>query len=124
MARANLAASGAPDRVEFHHRDAASVEVDTGYDLVCAFECVHDMPRPGTGEMAVLLLAIGNHGAFLHVDVVARQLQQHRGAGAGPRLDVQRGRDAFDGPLPRRRTPAEGGKNEGNVLARRLSDDH
>lgn len=46
LARANLAGSGTAGRVQFHHRDAASVEVDTAYDFVCAFECIHDMPDP------------------------------------------------------------------------------
>ncbi len=46
LARANLVGSAAGDRVRFHHRDAASVEMDTGYDFVCAFECIHDMPDP------------------------------------------------------------------------------
>ncbi len=43
-ARANAAAAGVADRVTFSTDDAAAV---TGrYDLVAAFECIHDMPDP------------------------------------------------------------------------------
>ena len=51
-ARDNAAASGVADRVAFHLRDAAGAVDDGegagegGYDLVAAFECVHDMPDP------------------------------------------------------------------------------
>jgi SAM-dependent methyltransferase len=43
-ARENAAASGAGDRLSFTHADAADVE--GSYDLVTAFECVHDMSDP------------------------------------------------------------------------------
>ena len=46
MAVANLASTDLGDRVRFHHRDAASAEGTAAYDLVCAFECIHDMPDP------------------------------------------------------------------------------
>jgi SAM-dependent methyltransferase len=46
MARKNLADSGIRDRVTFHHRDAADAGIDGQCDLVCAFECIHDMPDP------------------------------------------------------------------------------
>ncbi|GEL20882.1 class I SAM-dependent methyltransferase [Pseudonocardia asaccharolytica] len=43
-ARANAVEAGVADRVRFHLADAATA---TGrYDLVAAFECVHDMPDP------------------------------------------------------------------------------
>ena len=46
MARANLSETDLGSRVRFHHRDAASAEGTAAYDLVCAFECIHDMPDP------------------------------------------------------------------------------
>jgi SAM-dependent methyltransferase len=46
MARANAAASGAAGQVTFHHQDAGDGSIDGQFDLVCAFECVHDMPDP------------------------------------------------------------------------------
>jgi len=46
MARANAAAAGVGDRVRYHIADAAA-ELPTGaFDLVFAFECLHDMPHP------------------------------------------------------------------------------
>ncbi|MFC3962577.1 class I SAM-dependent methyltransferase [Nocardia jiangsuensis] len=45
-ARANAAAHGIGDRVRFHHTDVAELATPDRYDLVTAFECVHDMPDP------------------------------------------------------------------------------
>lgn len=45
-ARRNAAAHGLADRVRFHAVDPAETDHDEGYDLVCAFECIHDMPQP------------------------------------------------------------------------------
>ncbi len=46
MARNNAAESGIGGQVTFHHRDAGDAGIDGQCDLVCAFECVHDMPDP------------------------------------------------------------------------------
>ena len=47
-ARENAARSDAGDRISFTHADAATVggEGEGSYDLVTAFECVHDMSDP------------------------------------------------------------------------------
>ena len=45
-ARANAAAEGVDDRVRFHAVDPAEADHGDGYDLVTAFECIHDMPQP------------------------------------------------------------------------------
>lgn len=45
LARSNAKAVGMDDRIAFHSGDAAAMP-DTGYDLVFAFECIHDMPQP------------------------------------------------------------------------------
>lgn len=65
MAQANLATSNVADRVKFHHRDAADVHAEGSYDLVCAFECIHDMPDP----VAVLrtMRAVAKPGATVLV---------------------------------------------------------
>ena len=34
------------DRVRFHAVDPAEADHGEGYDLVTAFECIHDMPQP------------------------------------------------------------------------------
>ena len=45
-ARANAEAEGVADRVRFHAMSPADADHDGGYDLVTAFECIHDMPQP------------------------------------------------------------------------------
>lgn len=45
-ARKNVAEANLTDRVRFEHRDAGDLELAGLYDLVTAFECIHDMPDP------------------------------------------------------------------------------
>jgi 2-polyprenyl-3-methyl-5-hydroxy-6-metoxy-1,4-benzoquinol methylase len=45
-ANANAAAEGLADRVRFYRRDAADSVAAGGYDVVAAFECIHDLPNP------------------------------------------------------------------------------
>ena len=45
-ARRHAAAEGLSDRVRFTLVDAASVPTSGDYDLVAAFECIHDLPDP------------------------------------------------------------------------------
>ena len=45
-ARRYAAAEGLADRVRFTLVDAASVPTSGDYDLVTAFECIHDLPDP------------------------------------------------------------------------------
>ena len=45
-ARRHAAAEGMGDRVRFTLVDAASVPTSGDYDLVAAFECIHDLPDP------------------------------------------------------------------------------
>src|SRR5262245_21393109 len=45
-ARANAASYGLGERVRFTQVDAASVPAAADYDLVTAFECIHDLPDP------------------------------------------------------------------------------
>lgn len=46
MARANAEEAGVSDRVRFHVRDAGDPDLAGRYDVVTAFECVHDMSNP------------------------------------------------------------------------------
>ncbi|MDP8930152.1 MAG: methyltransferase domain-containing protein, partial [Actinomycetota bacterium] len=46
QARANAEASGVADRTTFEVRNAADPGVDGAFDLVCAFETIHDMTDP------------------------------------------------------------------------------
>jgi SAM-dependent methyltransferase len=45
-ARRHAASYGVGDRVTFHLVDGGAVQEAGGYDLVTAFECIHDMPDP------------------------------------------------------------------------------
>src|SRR3954466_10584872 len=45
-ARANAQAEGVGDRVRFHAMSPADADRGEGYDVVAAFECIHDMPQP------------------------------------------------------------------------------
>jgi 2-polyprenyl-3-methyl-5-hydroxy-6-metoxy-1,4-benzoquinol methylase len=67
LARSNATAAGLADRVKFHVRDAGSPELAGRYDLVTAFECLHDMSQPVNALKAMRQLA-GDRGAVLVVD--------------------------------------------------------
>lgn len=56
-ARANAEAHGVRPRTAFHTADAASPGLPGRYDLVVAFESVHDMPRPVEALAAMRRLA-------------------------------------------------------------------
>ncbi|GAB2964911.1 class I SAM-dependent methyltransferase [Hymenobacter coalescens] len=68
LARANVAAAGLTDRVRIHWQDAANASLAAGhYDLVTAFECIHDMAQPVAVLRAMRRLA-GPQGAVLVMD--------------------------------------------------------
>ncbi len=66
-ARDNAAAHGVADRVRFHHADMGTAEHGGGYDLVCAFECVHDMPDP-VAVLTAMRRAVAPGGTVLIMD--------------------------------------------------------
>ena len=65
-AAANAAAYGVADRVHFHRVDGAAAE-KSGYDLVTAFECVHDMGDP-VSVLAGMRTLAGDDGAVVVMD--------------------------------------------------------
>lgn len=67
LARGNATAAGLADRVKFHVRDGGSPELAGRYDLVTAFECLHDMSQPVSALKTMRHLA-GDRGAVLVVD--------------------------------------------------------
>jgi 2-polyprenyl-3-methyl-5-hydroxy-6-metoxy-1,4-benzoquinol methylase len=69
LAQANAREAGVADRVRFAVRDAAAAATEPGggYDLVLAFECVHDMADPVAVLRAMRGLA-GGSGAVVVVD--------------------------------------------------------
>ncbi|MHA6783393.1 class I SAM-dependent methyltransferase [Pseudonocardia saturnea] len=64
-ARRNAVESGVADRVRFHLADAGTV---TGtFDLVAAFECIHDLPDP-VGVLAAMRRLASSDGIVLVMD--------------------------------------------------------
>lgn len=67
LARHNAAGARLTDRVQFYLRDAGDPQLAGRYDLVTAFECLHDMSQPVAALRAMRQLA-GNAGAVLVVE--------------------------------------------------------
>jgi SAM-dependent methyltransferase len=68
LARDNVAAEGLADRVHVHEVDIGAVLTREPYDLVMAFECLHDLPYPVQALQAMGRLA-GDRGAVLVADM-------------------------------------------------------
>jgi len=66
-ARRHAAEAGVSERVAFQVSDAADPNLDGRYDLVMAFEALHDMPRPVQALQTMRRLA-GDTGAVLVAD--------------------------------------------------------
>jgi len=66
-ARRHAGQAGVADRVRFHVRDAADPALAGHFDLVTAFECVHDMSNP-VGALRTMRQLAGERGAVLVVD--------------------------------------------------------
>ncbi|MGQ0824588.1 MAG: class I SAM-dependent methyltransferase [Actinomycetota bacterium] len=66
-ARENAMDMGLADRVEFMVRDAADPDLAGTFDLVCAFETIHDMCDP-IGALRAMRALRGDGGAVLVVD--------------------------------------------------------
>ena len=67
MARANAHAVGMNGRVQFHVRDAGDPALAGQYDLVTAFECVHDMSDP-IGALRSMRRLASESGAVIIAD--------------------------------------------------------
>jgi protein-L-isoaspartate O-methyltransferase len=66
-ARRSADLEGVADRVRFHAIDPAEMDHGAGYDLVCAFECIHDMPQPVPVLSAMRTMA-GDGGTVMVMD--------------------------------------------------------
>jgi 2-polyprenyl-3-methyl-5-hydroxy-6-metoxy-1,4-benzoquinol methylase len=67
QAQANAQRNGVFERVRFQALDAGDAELAGRYDLVTAFECVHDMSDP-VGVLSTMRRLADEHGAVLVVD--------------------------------------------------------
>jgi SAM-dependent methyltransferase len=61
LARANVIEAGLEERVRIHRQDAGDPSLRGSYDLVTAFECVHDMADP-VGALRTMLHLAGEAG--------------------------------------------------------------
>ncbi len=66
-AQTNVAAAGLDDRVRIELRDAADPALAGRYDLVTAFECIHDMADP-VGALRTMRHLTGERGTVLVAD--------------------------------------------------------
>ena len=66
-ARSNAREAGVAERVQFHVRDAGDAALHGRYDLVTAFECIHDMSDP-VGVLRMMLNLAGESGSVLVMD--------------------------------------------------------
>ncbi|MCZ2857541.1 class I SAM-dependent methyltransferase [Blastococcus sp. VKM Ac-2987] len=66
-ARRHAAEAGVGDRVRFEVADAATVGRDGTYDVVTAFECIHDLPQP-VDVLAAMRRLAGEDGYVLVMD--------------------------------------------------------
>jgi 2-polyprenyl-3-methyl-5-hydroxy-6-metoxy-1,4-benzoquinol methylase len=75
LARQNIQAEGLGDRVQVFLNDASDPELHEGYDLVTAFECVHDMSNP-VGALRMMGKLAGEEGAVLIMDERSQEVFQ------------------------------------------------
>lgn len=66
-ARSNAEAAGVADRVTFHAVDPSEAGPSHRYDLVTAFECIHDMPHP-VPVLATMRSMVEEDGAVMIMD--------------------------------------------------------
>jgi SAM-dependent methyltransferase len=67
LARGNVRGAGLQERVQLFQRDARGVDLEGRYDLVVAFECLHDMSDP-VGVLQTMRGLLSEDGAVLVVD--------------------------------------------------------
>jgi 2-polyprenyl-3-methyl-5-hydroxy-6-metoxy-1,4-benzoquinol methylase len=67
QARRNAAETGVADRVRFEVADAGRLGADAEYDVVTAFECVHDLPDP-VAVLTAMRAMVRPGGTVLVVD--------------------------------------------------------
>jgi 2-polyprenyl-3-methyl-5-hydroxy-6-metoxy-1,4-benzoquinol methylase len=77
-ARRNAAQAGVSDRVIFHQSTVESAPCQGPYDLVTAFECIHDMPYPVEALRAMRQLASPGGTVLIADERVEDTLEENR----------------------------------------------
>lgn len=72
-ARRHAVDSGVADRVRFHCVDAARMDLDERFDVVTAFECIHDLPQP-VDVLSTMRRLVREDG---HVVVMDEKVSEH-----------------------------------------------
>jgi len=67
LAQSNIQAAGLGERVSVSLRDASNPELKGHYDLVVAFECLHDISDP-VGALRTMRGLAGEHGTVIIMD--------------------------------------------------------
>ena len=67
LARSNVRDAGLEERVKMFHRDAKGADLEGQYDLVVAFEALHDMSDP-VGVLQTMRGLLNENGAVMVVD--------------------------------------------------------
>ena len=67
LANQNIQEAGISDRVRVHLRDASDPDLSGRYDLVTAYECLHDMSDP-VGALRTMRSLAGSKGSVIIVD--------------------------------------------------------
>ena len=83
MARLHARHAGLEDRLQFHEKDAAAPDLADKYDLVTAFECIHDLADPVSVLSAMRDMA-GAEGSVIVMDENVGETFTPRGAEAEP----------------------------------------
>lgn len=66
-ARRHAAAAGLSDRVQFHSVDASTLDHAGSYEVVTAFECIHDLPDP-IGVLTTMRQLAASDGQIVVMD--------------------------------------------------------
>jgi len=83
VARRTAAGAGLDGRVRFEVRDASDPRLEARFDLVCAFEAVHDMSHPLEGLRGIRALSVAGGSVLVADGRVAERF-------AAPGGDVER----------------------------------
>lgn len=67
LAQSNVRQAGLQERVQVFQRDAKGADLERRYDLVVAFECLHDMSDP-VGVLRTMQGLLNENGAVMVVD--------------------------------------------------------
>jgi 2-polyprenyl-3-methyl-5-hydroxy-6-metoxy-1,4-benzoquinol methylase len=77
-ARRNAEQAGVADRIVFHQATAEEARVSGPYDLVTAFECIHDMAYPVEALRRMRELAAPDGAVLIADEAVADSLEENR----------------------------------------------